>query len=155
MSDIKFNCPTCTQPLEAPPEMAGQLIECPKCKKSLEIPSLPHPAPEVSPKPIIARNTVAKPLSGKKVLIRGIPAIPSSVPGPSPKNGSPVLKVALFFLALACVALAGGMFYLSSRTEVSELRRQQEHPLLPPKKTQSSLGKLPKEKPLLKGSFPI
>lgn len=31
MSDIKFKCPACSQSLEAPAEMAGQLIDCPTC----------------------------------------------------------------------------------------------------------------------------
>lgn len=38
MADIKFNCPGCRQSLEAPPDMAGQLIDCPSCKISIEIP---------------------------------------------------------------------------------------------------------------------
>lgn len=46
MSDIKFNCPSCAQSLEAPPDMAGQLIDCPSCKKTIEIP-LPRPTPKV------------------------------------------------------------------------------------------------------------
>ena len=70
MSDIKFNCSTCNQSLEAPPEMAGQLIECPTCKKTLEIPFPPRPAPAAPPKPIVTRNPVAKPIGGKKVLTR-------------------------------------------------------------------------------------
>jgi len=48
MSDIKFNCPSCKQSLEAPRDMAGQLIECPTCKKTIEIP-IPRPPPESPP----------------------------------------------------------------------------------------------------------
>jgi len=38
MSDIVFNCPSCNQTLEAPPEMAGQSLACPNCNNSLTIP---------------------------------------------------------------------------------------------------------------------
>ena len=37
MSDIQFNCPHCKQSLEAPSDMAGQLIECPSCKQTIEV----------------------------------------------------------------------------------------------------------------------
>lgn len=43
MPDIKFNCPACKQSLEAPPDMAGQLIDCPTCKGAIEIPFPPKP----------------------------------------------------------------------------------------------------------------
>jgi len=38
MADIKFNCPSCKRSLEAPADMAGQLIDCPTCMESIEIP---------------------------------------------------------------------------------------------------------------------
>jgi hypothetical protein len=37
MSDFEFKCPHCQQPLEAPSEMAGQTIDCPACKGSIQI----------------------------------------------------------------------------------------------------------------------
>ena len=54
MSDIRFNCPSCRQSLEAPPDMAGQLIDCPSCKKTLEIP-IPRPTPKIETKPPVPR----------------------------------------------------------------------------------------------------
>lgn len=36
--DIKFECPSCKQPLEATLNMAGQLIHCPNCQHPIEIP---------------------------------------------------------------------------------------------------------------------
>lgn len=39
MCDIKFNCRFCRQSLEAPPDMAGESIECPACKGAIAIPS--------------------------------------------------------------------------------------------------------------------
>ncbi|MGD9874517.1 MAG: hypothetical protein AB7T27_09640 [Kiritimatiellia bacterium] len=43
MTDIAFGCPHCQQPLEAPPEMAGEYIECPTCKQSISIPEQQKP----------------------------------------------------------------------------------------------------------------
>lgn len=40
MDNIKFNCPACSQSLEAPPDMAGEQIECPTCEKEITIPTL-------------------------------------------------------------------------------------------------------------------
>ena len=37
MKYIKFICPMCSQPLEAPGEMAGDVINCPTCKETIEI----------------------------------------------------------------------------------------------------------------------
>lgn len=58
MADIKFNCPGCKQSLEAPSDMAGQLIECPSCKRTIEVPPAPRvprvenkPPPPVTPRP--------------------------------------------------------------------------------------------------------
>jgi hypothetical protein len=38
MTDIRFACPACRQPLVAPADMAGDIIKCPKCSKNLIIP---------------------------------------------------------------------------------------------------------------------
>jgi uncharacterized paraquat-inducible protein A len=38
MPDIHFECPKCKQTLDAPDELAGQLIECPTCKETIEVP---------------------------------------------------------------------------------------------------------------------
>ena len=54
--DIKFTCPDCEQPLEAPADMAGESIDCPSCANTLDIP-LPiaefvdHSVPEPEPIP--------------------------------------------------------------------------------------------------------
>ena len=36
--DIKFTCPHCGQHLVAPPDKAGQSVDCPNCSKTLDIP---------------------------------------------------------------------------------------------------------------------
>ncbi len=38
MTDIKLTCPSCSQKIEAPGELAGQLTECPTCRQTLEVP---------------------------------------------------------------------------------------------------------------------
>jgi len=38
MPDIHFACPKCSQTIDAPQEMAAQLIECPTCKETIEVP---------------------------------------------------------------------------------------------------------------------
>lgn len=57
MADIEFSCKGCGQHLEAPPEMAGETVECPQCGTRLEIPSLtkttliaPPPSPAAGQK---------------------------------------------------------------------------------------------------------
>ena len=37
MPDITFFCPHCRQSIEAPLDMAGQLVECPSCKQTIEV----------------------------------------------------------------------------------------------------------------------
>lgn len=39
MPDINFECPSCKQPLEAPGELANELIECPSCHATIEVPT--------------------------------------------------------------------------------------------------------------------
>jgi hypothetical protein len=38
MPDIHFECPMCKQSLEAPEELANELIDCPTCKETIEVP---------------------------------------------------------------------------------------------------------------------
>lgn len=37
MADMKFYCSHCTQSMEGPEDMVGQLIDCPGCGKSIEL----------------------------------------------------------------------------------------------------------------------
>lgn len=62
MSDLKFNCLHCNQPLEAPEDMLGQMIDCPACNGSITIPvSAPKPAARTPPvlRPVIPPQPVA------------------------------------------------------------------------------------------------
>jgi DNA-directed RNA polymerase subunit RPC12/RpoP len=38
MPDIHFDCPKCGQTIDAPQEMAAELIDCPSCKEVIEVP---------------------------------------------------------------------------------------------------------------------
>jgi hypothetical protein len=38
MPDIHFECPKCGQTIDAPQEMAAQLVDCPACKETIEVP---------------------------------------------------------------------------------------------------------------------
>jgi len=54
MADIRFNCSGCGQTLEAPPEMAGDLVGCPSCGQELTVPApaAPSPAPAAQGAPM-------------------------------------------------------------------------------------------------------
>ncbi len=42
MSDFEFSCPNCNQVLEAPGEMAGEVVECPGCQQQMTVPQAPE-----------------------------------------------------------------------------------------------------------------
>jgi type VI secretion system protein VasI len=82
MSDIRFNCPSCNQSIEAPEELASQLIDCPTCKQTIEVPPrsrLAHaevPAsrepPSDAPRPAPTARTPPSPQSAEKFGTREI-----------------------------------------------------------------------------------
>lgn len=83
MSDIRFACADCGQPLEADPSMAGSEIHCPQCTASITIPSESTRPPE----PIDSAATSAP------------PPIPEKSRPPSPK------KPSLFWRRVAAVVV--------------------------------------------------
>src|SRR4051812_12289689 len=46
---IKYNCPRCKTPLEAPASEAGTKTNCPNCTQRLQVPSQPKPEPAPAP----------------------------------------------------------------------------------------------------------
>lgn len=75
MPDIQFECPKCKQTLDAPEELATQLIECPTCKETIEIPARSQrkeaPKPPEPPKPP-APAAVQVPIPPKSPVYQGI-----------------------------------------------------------------------------------
>ncbi|MCX7006899.1 MAG: hypothetical protein NTY53_06570 [Kiritimatiellaeota bacterium] len=67
MADVKFLCSQCHQHLEAPSQMAGELIDCPACKTPIEV-----PFPQQASQQIAAYNRGQKtrpcPYCGEAVL---------------------------------------------------------------------------------------
>lgn len=54
MANIKFPCPHCAQPIEAPFDMLGQLMDCPACGQTVEVQKSPTklpPPPPAAPRP--------------------------------------------------------------------------------------------------------
>ena len=43
MADVNFKCSHCYQPLSATDDMRGQLIDCPKCGQTVEVPANVRP----------------------------------------------------------------------------------------------------------------
>ena len=46
MADVSFACPSCRQVLEAPDDMAGQVVECPACRQQITVPGAEAAAPQ-------------------------------------------------------------------------------------------------------------
>jgi len=61
MSELKFNCPHCQQPLEVPEELLGQEIDCPACNGKLQLPAT-QSAQRTSAPPAAPRRAVPQAL---------------------------------------------------------------------------------------------
>ncbi len=62
MPDIHFECPKCSQTLDAPEELATQLINCPACKETIEVPlRSQRTEPPKPPKPAVTPPSPAPP----------------------------------------------------------------------------------------------
>jgi hypothetical protein len=51
MTEIHFECPKCSQSIDAPHEMASQLVDCPTCKETIEVPARTQAPPQAPPAP--------------------------------------------------------------------------------------------------------
>ena len=90
MPDIHFECPKCKRRLDASEELAAQLIDCPTCNETIEVP---------------VRSRRVEP-----------PKSPS--PEPAPKNSGDGGRMAVLLLALA-VSLAMVIYYYTRRATVA------------------------------------
>jgi len=61
--DIHFECPRCAQPIDAPLELANELIDCPTCKEKIKVPArsqpkgAPKPTPAPPPAPVTPKSS--------------------------------------------------------------------------------------------------
>ena len=49
MADISFSCASCGESLEAPVEMAGEVVACPSCQHDIRVPSASPASADVAP----------------------------------------------------------------------------------------------------------
>jgi DNA-directed RNA polymerase subunit RPC12/RpoP len=123
MPDIHFECPRCAQPIDAPLELANQLIDCPNCNEKIEVPRRSRPSWTVevtnkpAPKPPEPRSARASefrlPGSGVSIALTivallgfGVAVIGGLVVGfgePYMNNGNPNVG----WLVFGCGALSG------------------------------------------------
>ena len=74
MPGINFDCPKCNQSLNAAEEFARELIECPFCKETIEVPIRSQQAESPKPSPVsvpVSTDTPASPSSPKYRPIEG------------------------------------------------------------------------------------
>ncbi len=77
MSEIRFNCPSCGQSIEAPAELASQLIDCPTCKETIEVPLRTRPeqvaeSPSEPPRPTAIARTSRPAPHAEKFSVRHV-----------------------------------------------------------------------------------
>ena len=65
MAEITFSCPGCRQELEAPEEMAGEIVECPNCQKQITIPKPQKAAGKISVAAALASKAAPAASAGK------------------------------------------------------------------------------------------
>ncbi|HZL78242.1 MAG TPA: hypothetical protein VFC17_05265 [Candidatus Limnocylindrales bacterium] len=100
MPNINFECPKCKQTLDAPEELATQLIECPICKETIEVPVRSQrkeaPKPPEPPKPA----PVSTPRPTPPTLPPSVPKSPPVLSGITYNQGTVIIGilVLIFFL---------------------------------------------------------
>ena len=110
MSDIRFKCSFCKQSLDAPEDMIGQLVDCPSCKNTIEV---PFSRPKVEVKQQISRKPL---LSRREEFIQRLNQPRDFPPGTS--------RVVLIVLVI--IVLIGGATFAYNYWE----RRQNEAPII-------------------------
>ncbi len=100
---IRFSCPRCGKPFQAPDADAGRPGQCPACATAFAVPGhSPDPVRLVTPAP-----HGAPPQAGR-IPQRGGPAIPGWTPAPGSARWSPWVWVLLAGAALVLLGLVGG-----------------------------------------------
>ena len=82
MEEVKFECPHCEQPLEAPADMAGQLVACPKCGQNVEVAKV-RKSPNVSVESSVKNECrqLDKPRTEKPITERRKKILPAFIAG--------------------------------------------------------------------------
>jgi len=84
VATIKFACPSCGQTLETEVSSAGEIISCPICQESMEVPQAsPPPSTSRSPSSTEKKTVVRKRTSS---IVSRNPAAPASQPGRKKKK---------------------------------------------------------------------
>ena len=117
MPDIHFECAKCGQPIDAPEELASQLIECPTCKETIEVPARSQREQAPNASLILPRahgqQTTARPSAF-------VPLPPTPLPAIHAAAAFPITYV-MFLLVGAMLGYAGSYFGQSGlfRTYIS------------------------------------
>lgn len=102
MPDIHFECPKCKQTLDAPEELATQLIDCPTCKETIEVPVRSQrteaPKPPEPPKPVLP------PIPSPQVVQK-----PPTVSRAQTQSSTNPFAVFLFIVSAGLIGI-GGLF---------------------------------------------
>lgn len=97
MSDLKFSCPHCKQSLEAPTEMLGHFLECPACKRQIQVlrPQLRQIPPPIAPQSVsLEINRDTNPLGIAALVVGIIACLFCWIP-----------FLGLFVIPLACIGM--------------------------------------------------
>ena len=96
MPDMNFDCPHCSQNLEAPDSMAGDVIPCPTCERELKVPQpAAPPAAETPPAAdtLIKHSTSSLPTAGQSsspaFAVEESGALSTFAPTPKPEATPP------------------------------------------------------------------
>lgn len=129
---IKYNCPNCKKPLEAPASQAGTKQFCPACSQKLKVPAAPSKASNLN-KTMLASDDSTAPAGaagGYPVAAgsSGTGVLPGNAPAPrladtiplTPRNLAIGIGVLLLLLYLVPVFIRGG-----KSTDEEALRRTQ------------------------------
>lgn len=116
MAAVTFNCPYCGQSLEASSDMSGPLLDCPSCKKPLEVPFSNKPIERIAhPSP---RITTPSRLPPPKRSTHPNTFPSGNIPPINKKNKAPI--VISIILVIAAI-LGASVFYLVYTTKHSYL----------------------------------
>ena len=113
--DITFKCVHCQQSIDAPPEAAGALCDCPNCQKEITVPlaSDPAPAPVVAPAQVataVPKGTQGKfTVGSKKQMMRSGSSAGTASAAPVPQAKKKAGKGGVIVTLLIGVTIGYGV----------------------------------------------